>query len=218
MTKGMRLGLAALLGLVVVGLVGWGVWSQMQPARATSAPRGAPHGSLARESMTLLAPILTNVYFGMLQPEFQKARPRAKRLTQRDEAGFFVFEEELGPELRAIYAVDQTSLTLVKVQIAGRLHEASEIAPRIARMQGRYGSPLGVYDCNGVPGQLPTRRFMYERSALGVMDSYLLVGEQIATTLYIAPLDLLRKALIAAGCKTTPRDRLASFPAVPLPT
>ncbi len=85
-------------------------------------------------------------------------------------------------------------------------------------MQSRYGSPIGVYDCNGVPGQLPTRRFTYRRSALGVMDSYLLVGAQIATTLYIAPLEMLRQSLVAAGCKPVPLTRLASFPAVPSPT
>lgn len=219
----MNKGSPALWGGVVALLVLGGAFvvfgSPERPAKKGTESQNRPALSpLARESQSLLSPKLNNVYFGMKQPELQAARPRAARRTEADEPRFFMFDERLSKDERVVYGIDNKSLELTKVQIAGRLSSVEEVAPRIALMQSRYGSPKGVWDCTAAPGQLPTRRFLYQRSALGVMDSFLLIGDTIAVTLYVAPLSILKESLTIARCKPTPPEAFARFPAVPAPS
>lgn len=206
------------ISVLALGLLLWGLTSQGAPKGKPSAGTPAvPLSPVARESMSLLAPTLKGVYFGMTQPELQRARPRAVRQARADEPEYLMLEEALPSQERVLYGIDSKALTLSKVQIAGKLDGVEEVQGRVATMQGRYGTPTGVWDCPMVPGQLPTRRFTYQRSTLGVMDSYLLLGQQLAVTLYIAPTRVLRASLTMAQCSPTPADRLARFPAVPLP-
>ncbi len=204
--------------LVLGGLAMESLWgSTRPPSEAAAAADRAPRSALARESMSMLAPTLTNVYFGMTQPELQSARKRAVRQPKADEPKFYMFDESLPSKERVLYGIDNTNLRLAKVQIAGRLERAEDVPVRIELMQSRFGPPKSIWDCPALPGQMPTRRFMYQRSAIGAMDSFLMVGNQIAVTLYVAPLAILRQSLALAQCAPTDKEALARFPAVPLP-
>jgi len=213
---GRKVFFAAVLS-VALGLVAWGLMPRQTASPVDARQKAAALSPLARESVSLLGPSLRGVYLGMTQPELQRARPRCVRQKRADEPAYLMLEEALPSNERVLYGIDSTSLTLAKVQIAGKLEAVDAVEGRVATMQGRYGPPTGVFDCPMVPGQLPTRRFTYQRSALGVMDSYLLIGDQVAVTLYVAPLRVLRASLTMAQCAPTPADRLARFPAVPLP-
>ncbi len=214
---------AGALGLLVIVT---GVWAASNEGRgptesiaagAISAPDGEATSPVARESQSLLAPTLKNVYFGMTQPQLQSARPRAVRKPKADEPNYLLFEEKLSGSERILYAIANGDLTLSKVQITGKLSRLEDVPDRIALMQSRYGIPTGIWDCPALPGQLPTRRFVFQRSALGVMDSFLMIGDQIAVTLYVAPIDILKQSLAIARCAPTPQAAMTRFPAVPLP-
>jgi hypothetical protein len=218
MTKRVRFAVSGgVLAVLIAAIVGWKSWEDFsRPSAAKNAPR--PMSAVGRESMSLLAPSLTDVYLGMTQPELQATRPRAARQRKADEPQLFMLDEALSATERALYGIDMGNLQLAKVQIASRLSSVEEVAPRIALMQSRYGSPTGIYDCPAVPGQLPTRRFLFQRSALGVIDSYLMLGDQIAVTLYVAPMPMLQQSLTVARCAPAAKEALARFPAVPMPS
>ncbi len=203
-----------------MSVAAWATWKATSATEKNTAhaTAGVALSPIARESTSLLAPSLKNVYFGMTQPQLQTARPRAVRQPKADEPRFFMIDEALSANERALYGIDKNNLTLAKVQIAGRLASLEDVPPRIALMQSRYGTPTGVWDCPTAPGQQPTRHFMYQRSALGVMDSFLMVGDQIAVTLYVAPLAILERSLDLAHCTPVARDAFTRFPAGPLGT
>jgi hypothetical protein len=180
-----------------------------------SSGRESELGAAARESRVLLGELVAGVELGMSQVALQKARPRVRRHQAADDGALWMFQEVLRSSERALYAVHSQTLKLEKVQIATRLESDVAVEPRLRALEARLGPATGVFNCPEGPGRLPTRRFAWFRSAVGLVDNYLLIGDQILVTLYVASVDALRESLRAARCAPVAPEDLTRFPAIP---
>lgn len=203
-----------LLAPVVLGLS----WALIRkPAASKQATASAGPDAFGRDSQRFLPEELAPVYLGMPMRELVRARPFAQRLEKGDDEFFFTYDEGIASGRRVIYAVSKTDLRLTKVQVLSELASVQGIAPRIDRHQARFGPPSGVWDCPQLSDQLPTRRLSWTRGQVGVVDIYLLVGERVSTTLYVAPTSVVHESLARARCVRTKPEHFKTFP-VPAPT
>jgi hypothetical protein len=203
--------IAAELVLVLLGLtVLCGACSN-----ATHEPEAAGPDVLGRDSQRLLPDEVAGVYLGMNPGRLLLARPRAKLNTQAQEPVYVVYDEAISPTVGVLYMFRSGTLKLEKVQVATRLSGVEAIAPRVAAHAQRYGDASGIWDCPGDGGHVPTRRFSWTRGSAGAMDVYLLVGEQVSATLFVAPTGVIREAVMSARCVPTPPERLSRFPVPP---
>lgn len=219
-----RRGVLALVGVgsLLLGGVLFRVFSRSssgtERAGAHQAPEIRPRTALGRASEAEMPKVLAGVYLDMDEAQLQAVRAAAKRHEPADSEAHYVFTEALGRPGKALYLFSRSSHRLARVQLAQQLGGVNDLSPRIDDLQGHYGPMTGVWDCPPAPGQLPTRRFTWLRGPVGVMDVVLLLGEQVAATLYVGPRDDILTSLAQAGCTPTPPERFSTFPAVPAST
>lgn len=152
--------------LVVAGLLGGSVLGILGCSRDERPNKPAPKADKGPDafglaSQRLLPEELAGVYLGMDSEALQKVRPASKRNTEADEGAYLVYDEHVMGS-RAVYQVRKDDLRLEKVQLASSLKSLAEIAPRLQRLQKRYGPNSGIWDCPRTPSSLlPTRRFTW---------------------------------------------------------
>jgi hypothetical protein len=221
--------IGALIGLIgAVVLVGGflGVqWSlderDAQAAAAERAEREAEEAReerrlvrLRRESEELIPELLEGVYLGMPLDRARQARPQMvpDLSTRNPEPDTVVFEERFPNGARAVYVYARPGDALERVQVLSLLPTVNAIAPHLAAMNAQYGTPTGIWDCPQTGG-VPTRRFTWRHGETTVSDIFLVVGERVSVTLYIAPSDVIGRSLRMAACRPL-RDpsELESFP------
>jgi hypothetical protein len=167
---------------------------------------------LTEESAALMPEPLRGIALGMSLDEVRRAR--ARRLipsTQRGETTLLVFEEQLSNGGRVMYGFDPTSQRLVQVQVLSLLPTLDAIAPHLRAMHERYGRPTGIWDCPSTGG-VPTRRFTWRGSTTTVSDVFLVYGNRVSLTLYIATSDQIGRSLAMAHCEPVPPHRIDAFP------
>lgn len=206
--SGRGLGLA--LALLTAGLLP-GCKTEQRAAPRPPEKRLA----LATGSAELLRPELPGVELEQTLTELLRVRPRLRRQPAADREQLTVYEEELGPKRRALYFFGGPSQRLARVQLATELDRLEAIVDRVLERQQRMGAPTGVWDCPASAGQLPTRRYGYQRAAAAAADVYAIVGEHGLATYYVTSREQLRSSLALAGCTPPPPERTARFPAVP---
>jgi hypothetical protein len=214
--RGVAVGVLGLLALIA--LFWRGAVAPSALPRETGrdrVPAVRPTTSLGRASAAQMPKPLHDVFLGMDQAQLSAVRPAARRQEAADRDAFYVFDEGLGAEGRALYLFSKENATLAQVQLAQRLADEVAVGARFERLQAEYGPVSGVWDC-AAPGQLPTRRFSWLRSGVAVMDVVLLLGEQSLATFYVASPGQMQESLASAGCVATPPERFTTYPAVPL--
>jgi hypothetical protein len=83
-------------------------------------------------------------------------------------------------------------------------------------MLDTYGQPTGAWDCPDTGG-VPTRRFTWRRARTTLADIFLLYGERISVTLYIAPTEVIGASLARSNCQPVQSyEQLLTFPATTL--
>jgi hypothetical protein len=182
-------------------------------ARPATSPLKTP---FARASERLLSEV-PGVYLTMLQTELMKTRPAAHRNEQGDEPTRLLLEERLGDGRQVLYFIDESNLRLQRVQVAARLRGVEDIQGRVDAEDARYGASAGIWDCPLMKGSLPTRRFTWHSDGVGLMDSYLIVGDAVSATLVIAAPVAITESLTLAKCQPVTPDRVNQFPIVPKP-
>lgn len=171
---------------------------------------------IQEESADLMPDLLEGVHLGMPLEEVRRARPRIEaNPTARDpaEPHLRMYAEQFPNGARAVYAFENPSQRLQRVQVLSLLPDARAIAPHLAAMNEQYGSPTGVWDCPQTGG-VPTRRFTWRHGETTVADIFLVYGGRVSVTLYIAPSEVIAQSLRRSGCHPV-RDRsaLERFPA-----
>lgn len=174
---------------------------------------------LAKASGELLRSELPGVELEMDMTELLSLRPKLHRQPRADRDQLTVYEEELGPRQRALYFfADATPRPrLARVQIASELAQVDAIVERVLALQQRMGAPSGVWDCPAEAGQLPTRRYGYQRKPAAAVDIYAIIGEHALATYYVASSEQQRTSLRESGCQPTAPEQAGRFPAVPAP-
>ncbi len=217
-----RRGWLVMLGIVVAvgaGAWGWNEWTAAQEEAASElrrearAARPEEHvGQLIAESRPLMPSVVEGVALGMPLSEVRTARGARMTLDVASrEHPLLIYEELLGNGGRAIYGFTRRGEILVQVQILSLLPTVDAIAPHLAAMNEQYGRPTGIWDCP-TTGGVPTRRFTWRGSHVTVSDVFLLYGERVSLTLYIATTEQIGLSLQMASCTPVTADRLDAFP------
>lgn len=191
-----------------------------EPAGQVKQPAGrGKNAALVAGSKELLGRELPGLMLELAPDEVLKVRHGLRRKPEADREGLKVFHEPLDRARSVLYffrGEQGASGRLERVQIASSFKGLDRVAERVQATIAHLGSPDGVWDCPGVSGQLPTRRYAYRRGAVSALDVYALIGEQAAVTYYVAATSQIRASLRDAGCVPTPPERATRFPvAVP---
>lgn len=218
--------LTALAVVVVVlggAVLGYGIWSDRQ-ATAEEAAREARRAArearaeearneLREESAAAMPDLLEGVALGQSADEVRSARPPRALApsTSHSDPGLSLYEEHLPNGAEIMYGFDAEDGTLVQVQVLSLLPTVDALAPHLAAMNERYGSPTGIWDCP-LTGDLPTRRFTWRRSHTTIADVMLIYGDRVSLTLYISTSDAMGLSLRRSHCQPTPADQIDHFP------
>jgi len=207
--------------LIVVGLLVGGAWSWI--SRENEAQRETEREERAREreahrveemrteSSVLLGDVLPGVELGTDLDAVHVVRPAVTHSDSRVDSGFELYDERLANGAQAIYAFNARSRLLERVQVLSSLEGIQGIAPHLAAMRDRYGTPTGIWDCTD-EGGIRTRRFTWRGSHLGLADVVLLYGSRVSLTLYVTTNEQMARSLQRAGCVPTPPDQIDHFP------
>lgn len=217
-----------LLALAVLAVVGGAYWLQAEReadvARDAEAARvrrearqtrtDARWSNLRAESRELMPDLLADVELGMTLAEARRLRPGLTTDPSgqsADEPTLHLWEERFPNGARAVYAFERDSGLLQRVQVLSLLPDSSAVAPHLAAMNERYGSPTGVWDCPNTGG-VPTRRFTWRHGHATVSDVFLIYGGRVSVTLYIAPNQVILRSLQRSSCSPVRAEDLARFP------
>ncbi|MDQ3037667.1 MAG: hypothetical protein M3Y87_35065 [Myxococcota bacterium] len=213
------LGVLALIG---GGVWGWSAWIDAEEraeedaaaARREERTREAEErvGRLIEESRELMPEVVEGAALGMHVDEVRAARaPRITPSGPRSGGPLMMYEERLPNGGQVMYGFDPQSQRLVQVQVLSLLPTVDAVAPHLAAMNERYGPPTGIWDCP-TTGGVPTRRFTWRRSYTTVSDVFLIYGERVSLTLYIATSEQIGQSLQISRCTPVTRDRIGEFP------
>lgn len=210
-----------LLLLIGGGVWGYGVWID-EEARAAEEVRVARREArereeeqrlrrLVRESGELMPEVVQGVALGMGMDEVRRVRGARMVPSGQRSGSLTMFEERLHNGGQVMYGFDLSAQRLVQVQLLSLLPTVDAISPHLAAMHERYGTPTGIWDCP-TTGGVPTRRFTWRRSETTVSDVFLIYGDRVSITLYVATSDEMGRSLQMASCTPVTRARLAEFP------
>lgn len=219
------LAFVGVLGLIGAGVWGWSAWidAEEQAAEERRQARRAERMEqaeerverLIEESRELMPEVVSGVALGMPLDDVRRAR--APRITESSPArpgaggGMLFYEERLPNGGQVMYGFDRPTQRLIQVQVLSLLPTTDAVAPHLAAMNERYGTPTGIWDCP-TTGGVPTRRFTWRRSYTTVSDVFLIYGERVSLTLYIATSEQIGHSLQMASCVPVTQDRIAEFP------
>jgi hypothetical protein len=207
--------------LIVVGLVIGGAWSWI--SRENAVVRETEREARAREreahqvdemrteSAALLRDVLPGVELGTDLEAVHAVRPTIAPSDSRVDSGLELYDERLENGAQAIYAFSARSHRLERVQVLSTFEGIDGIAPHLAALHDRYGTPTGIWDCTD-EGGIRTRRFTWRGSHLGLADVVLLYGSRVSLTLYVTTNEQMARSLQRAGCVPTPPDQIDHFP------
>jgi hypothetical protein len=159
-------------------------------------------------------PEATGVSLGMVASELTRARPTTVGEAKLDSETHFAFREATRAGGSLLYLVSKATMKLERIQAQDMLR-VEDIEPRIQAQISRFGAPAGAWDCPALPSSLPTRRYLWLSREMAWVDNYLVVGDRVAATLYVAEHATIQSSLRDARCTPTPADRAALFPALP---
>jgi hypothetical protein len=213
--------LLALAGVVL----GWNAWNDAQTRAETEAREARQEARLRQdeervlrlieESRLRMPDIIEGVALGMTLGEIRSARaPRitpARGASSAQQGELLMYEERLPNGGQVMYGFDRPSQRLVQVQLLSLLPTPEAVAPHLAAMTERYGTPDGIWDCP-TTGGVPTRRFTWRGSQVTVSDVFLIYGERVSVTLYIATTEQIGRSLRMASCRPVPAERIGEFP------
>lgn len=165
------------------------------------------------ESREALAGVLDGVALGDTLSEVRAARPQGAVEPARahSDPGFRLFQEQLANGAQVIYAFDEESDRLARVQMLSLLEGGEGFGPHLAALTERYGAPTGIWDCTDDTG-LSTRRFTWRREHVALADVMLIYGARISLTFYVTTNEQMARSLRRSGCSPTSRERLDEFP------
>lgn len=215
-------------GALLLGFIGWQSWSRNREieessriardrerrAQAREVRREAQRwANVRRESAGLMPAAVEGVAIGMTRDEVAEARPSMRPDERANgEPGISIESENLANGARVIYAFESATRRLQRVQILSQLPSMDAIAPHLTAMNDRYGAPSGAWHCPDTGG-VPTRRFTWRRAYTTLSDVFLVYGNGVALTLYVAPNDVIERSLRLGHCRPIrDRDELERFP------
>lgn len=207
--------------LTVLSVVAW--WNtSTEEDEADRRVAQAEHDLAARlarqreESSSLMPDVLEGVALGMELPEVRglghHVEPAAPRPPVPGAPVLVFYEERLPTGGQIMFGFSEQTGRLVQVQVMSLLPTTGAIPLHLQAMNERYGTPSGIWDCPDTQG-LPTRRFTWRQSQTAIADVFLIYGDRVSLTLYIATPETIENSLRLARCAPTSPEHVEQFPA-----
>ena len=155
--------------------------------------------------------LLRGVELGMSEAQLQEVRPASARDPRNEDPVLLFRKEDLPNGASVVYGLDRRAGRLVQLQVLSMLPTPEALAPHLISMNETYGRPSGYWDCPDTGG-VPTRRFTWRKSALTVMDVFLIFRGRVSLTLYIAPNATIAGSLQRARCRPVQEADFERFP------
>jgi hypothetical protein len=166
---------------------------------------------LREESGNLMPDALEGVALGLSRETIQRVRPAIRLKLEPGEPGIVFYDETLENGAQVVYGFAEGNDLLSQVQIMSILPPEA-VAPHLQTMIGEYGTFTGIWDCPRT-GDVPTRRFTWRRGETTIADIFLVYGNRVSVTFYIAPSDRIAHSLARAGCRPLQSiEELENFP------
>ena len=167
---------------------------------------------LESESGPLIPDLVGEIALGQTLESVRAARRGAMHPSRAHaDRWLSIYEEDLPNGGQAIYGFDRESGRLAQVQILSLLPGVDAIGPHLQAMNETYGTPTGIWDCP-ITGGVPTRRFTWRRAHTTISDVFLLYGDRVSLTLYIATTEQIGRSLAMAACRPVTAEHIAEFP------
>jgi hypothetical protein len=220
----MSLALAALAG--IVGIFAW--WNAEESAarerrhEARQAREDARRERdaeraerLIEESAELMPDMLEGLFLGMEKDDVAELRRMQPKLGDTDPTKTF-YEELLANGAQVVYGFDRETDTLAQIQVLSILPSGEAFNAHFTAMIESYGRPTGAWDCPDTGG-VPTRRFTWRRARTTLADIFLIYGDRISVTLFIAPTEVIGQSLARSRCvPVSSYEQLLEFPTTSL--
>jgi hypothetical protein len=221
----MSLGAIALVG--IIGIFIW--WKAEEDAareqreadriarQEAREEREAEHEArLVEESSELMPQGLEGLALGMGKDAVAELRPMQPKLGATEDRTKTFYEEELANGSQVVYGFDVETDTLSQIQVLSILPSVEAFRAHFTAMIEEYGSPTGAWDCPDTGG-VPTRRFTWRRAQTTLADIFLIYGDRISVTLYIAPTEVIGASLVRSRCQPVQStEQLLNFPTTTL--
>jgi len=220
----MSLGLGALVG--IVGIVVWwnvedraaeeaGEASRQEREQAREEREAERQSRLVEESAELMPGDLQGLALGMHKDDVAELRTMQPKLGETDPTKTF-YEELLQNGAQVVYGFDRETESLAQIQVLSILPSAGAFNAHFTAMIESYGRPTGAWDCPDTGG-VPTRRFTWRRARTTLADIFLIYGDRISVTLYIAPTEVIGASLARSQCRPVESyEQLLEFPTTTL--
>lgn len=166
---------------------------------------------LEEESGPLIPDIVGQIALGQTLESVRAARRAMHPSRAHEDRWLSIYEEDLPNGGQAVYGFDRESQRLAQVQILSLLPGVEAIGPHLQAMNETYGTPTGIWDCP-ITGGVPTRRFTWRRAHTTISDVFLLYGDRVSLTLYIATTEQIGRSLAMGACRPVSADHIAEFP------
>jgi hypothetical protein len=171
---------------------------------------------LREESGNLMPGVIEGVALGLDRETIQRVRPAMRIKMEPGDPGLVYYDETLANGAQVVYGFAEDSDLLAQVQIMSLLPSADAIAPHLQAMMEEYGTFTGIWDCPRT-GDVPTRRFTWRRGETTVSDVFLVYGNRVSVTFYIASSDRIAQSLRRASCRPLQSlEELDNFPVASL--
>jgi hypothetical protein len=218
---------AALAALIVAATAGGALWwwrAEQDRADRERAAAEARHRRereeaqrrlaerLVADSRAMLPPVLGGLALGAHETEVAEVRRASARSATKREPGLYFREERLENGAQAVYGFDEVSGRLYQVQVLSMLPRTDALRAHLEAMHEAYGPPAAIVDCPDTEG-VPTRRFVWRKGTVTLMDIVLIYRGTVSVTYYLAPHERAAASLARARCAPvrSPAD-LAEFP------
>jgi hypothetical protein len=221
---GLRAGLATLVLAVAAGGALWWWRAEERRSEQERSAADARHRrereaaqlrlaeQLVAESRAMLPPQLGGLALGAHETEVAAARRASARSATKREPGLYFREERLDNGAQAVYGFDEQSRRLYQVQVLSMLPRPEALRPHLEAMSRTYGPPSAIVDCPDTEG-VPTRRFVWRKGTVTLMDIVLVYRGNVSVTYYLAPHERAAASLARARCAPVRTEaQLAEFP------
>gem|GEM_PF-1706537 len=219
------------LGLVALfGAIGVYAWYQAEEETARDARRAASDArqeerqardeermsGLIEESRELMPSPLQGLALGMARDGVTELRTAITPKAGSNDPDKTFYEERLPNGSQIVYGFDKETDSLAQIQVLSVLPSAGALTAHFTAMVDEYGRPSGAWDCPDTGG-VPTRRFTWRRARTTLADIFLVYGNRISVTLYIAPTEVIGRSLQRARCRPVEsHEQLLTFPTTTL--
>jgi hypothetical protein len=171
------------------------------PKEKEKATREQELGKLKEASMKVLPESFRNIWLGIGEEEFAKARTEARFQPGRsdpDERRWYREVDKTG--VNVWYGIDRGTSSLVVIQFANSIPSWKMFSEHATLLMEKYGTDYELYQCPSGDPKFKMTRLLFPRQPVSIMEAVLEAESAIAVTMIVSPLKDARRAIERQKC------------------